>query len=466
MATNEILKMMLTSTIGVLIFFFASCHGAQERQADLFPSYKLKAGDMLTYESSSEFKYGKGSLLSGSESQIWVLRRNENDSWHLLARNETSYGSGTSARKSVSLAIFDLFPNGRIDSGPYPSVRNAARSCFITLPSDSSMFKTTWQAYDKEQNEKHIYSYSTQSKPHKGRWVFQKVTTSRMNDIYGMSETSTVYFNTKKSLVEKIESSYLQTYGLKGKGTGIAKLKSVKTMEPDFINLLSADAETYFKSSKDYTELLSSLAEHPDSLETKLTEAKNILLSAKYKLSHPVIMEQLNSDLAEHDKRINYLTERAKQQAAILNQPSPAWKTVDFKGQTYSIEALRGKVVLLDFWYRGCGWCIRAMPQIKKVADYFANQPVVVLGMNIDRDPANAEFVIEKMGLNYPNLKAKGIPEKYGVRGYPTLIVIDQSGIVKSFHVGYSPHLRNDLIRSVEKLLSPKPNKSIDANNQ
>ena len=105
------------------------------------------------------------------------------------------------------------------------------------------------------------------------------------------------------------------------------------------------------------------------------------------------------------------------------------------------------------------------MPQIKEVADYFANQPVMVLGMNTDRDPADAEFVIEKMGLNYPNLKARGIPEKYGVRGYPTLIVIDQQGIVKGFHVGYSPHLRDDVISSVENLLNPKPNKSIDTDN-
>lgn len=466
MAIKKILKMMLTTTLGALIFLLGSCRGDREQQADSFPSYKLKAGQVLTYESSSEFKYDRGSDLSESESQIWVLRRNENDSWRLLARNETSYGGRGSEHKSVNLAVFDLFPDGRIDSGAYPSVRNAARSCFITLPSDSSMFKTTWQAHDKEQDENHLYSYSRRSKPHKGRWIFKKVTDSRMNDVYGMSNMSTVHFNSRKGLVEKIESSYSQTYGFKGKGTGVTKLKSVRTMDTDFITLLSADAQTYFKASKDYTELLSSLAKHPTLLESKLAEAKNVLLSAQGKLRHPVIMEQLNSDLAEHDKRINYRIERAKQHAAVLNQPSPAWETTDFKGQTYSIEALRVKVVLLDFWYRGCGWCIRAMPQIKELADYFANQPVVVLGMNTDRDPADAEFVIEKMGLNYPSLKANGIPKKYGVRAFPTLIVTDQQGIVKSFHVGYSPHLRDDVIRQVEALLDYKSHKDIDANDQ
>ena len=98
------------------------------------------------------------------------------------------------------------------------------------------------------------------------------------------------------------------------------------------------------------------------------------------------------------------------------------------------------------------------MPQVKEIAAYFENQDVTVLGMNTDRDPNNAEFVIKKMGLNYPNLKARNIPKKYGVRGYPTLIVIDQDGIVSNFHVGYSPDLRDKVISSVEKLLKTKPN--------
>ena len=104
------------------------------------------------------------------------------------------------------------------------------------------------------------------------------------------------------------------------------------------------------------------------------------------------------------------------------------------------------------------------MPQVKQLADYFKNQDVVVLGMNTDRDPKDAEFVIKKMELNYRNLKARNIPKEYGVRGYPTLIVIDRNGIVRNFHVGYSPDLRENVISSVEALLKPKPGESIDPN--
>ena len=77
-----------------------------------------------------------------------------------------------------------------------------------------------------------------------------------------------------------------------------------------------------------------------------------------------------------------------------------------------------------------------------------------MFGMNTDREEADARFVIEKLALNYPNLKAEGLAEKYGVRGFPTLVVIDQVGVVRDFHVGYSPMLAENVIATVDKLLA------------
>jgi thiol-disulfide isomerase/thioredoxin len=91
-------------------------------------------------------------------------------------------------------------------------------------------------------------------------------------------------------------------------------------------------------------------------------------------------------------------------------------------------------VVVLDFWYRGCGWCIKAMPQLNALAGQFEGRPVAVLGMNTDRDEADAKFVSDAMGLKYETLRALGIPEKYGVQGFPTLVVIDPERKVRDMH--------------------------------
>ena len=97
------------------------------------------------------------------------------------------------------------------------------------------------------------------------------------------------------------------------------------------------------------------------------------------------------------------------------------------------------------------------MPQMKQVADHFKDKPVVVFGMNTDRKEEDAKFVVEKMGLNYRSLKAAGLPEKYKVQGFPTLLIIDPKGVVRDIHVGYSPTLKKEVVRSVERLLPAKP---------
>ena len=72
---------------------------------------------------------------------------------------------------------------------------------------------------------------------------------------------------------------------------------------------------------------------------------------------------------------------------------------------------------------------------------------------NTDADERDARFVIDKMGLNYPTLKAMKIPQKYTVSAFPTLLIVDQEGVLRDIHVGYSPTLREEVVRSVENLL-------------
>jgi len=94
--------------------------------------------------------------------------------------------------------------------------------------------------------------------------------------------------------------------------------------------------------------------------------------------------------------------------------------------------------------------------QVKQLAEEFKGQPVAVLGMNTDHDEKDAKFVALELSLNYPVLKAEGIPQKYSVRGFPTLIIVDQDGKVADIHVGYSPTLRTEVAKSVQKLLGRK----------
>jgi hypothetical protein len=95
-----------------------------------------------------------------------------------------------------------------------------------------------------------------------------------------------------------------------------------------------------------------------------------------------------------------------------------------------------------------------AMPQVKQLAADYKDKPVVVLGMNTDRDEKDTRVVIDVFGLTHPTIKAEGIPEKYKVDGFPTMIIVDQAGVVRDVHVGYSADLHEQVSKKINELLS------------
>lgn len=164
----------------------------------------------------------------------------------------------------------------------------------------------------------------------------------------------------------------------------------------------------------------------------------------------------LEEKVKDHERMVKYYLEDAERRAKVMGRPAAEFETTDMDGKKVKLSDLNGQVVVLDFWYRGCGWCIKAMPQINQLAADFAGKPVAIFGMNTDRDEKDAKLVIQTLALRYPTLKAEGLPEKFGVQGFPTLIVIDQQGKVADIHVGYSTTLHEDLGRQIRNLLEKK----------
>jgi thiol-disulfide isomerase/thioredoxin len=149
-----------------------------------------------------------------------------------------------------------------------------------------------------------------------------------------------------------------------------------------------------------------------------------------------------------------HLSEEQAQEREATNKPAAHWETTDIDGKMHSLIEYRGKVVILDFWFRGCEPCIKAMPQIKEIAEKYQGRPVAVLGMNTDKKQEDARFVVNQLKLNYPTLKAEGLPEKYNVQGFPTLVIIDQQGMIRGWHLGYSPDLGKEVCKVIERLLA------------
>lgn len=101
-----------------------------------------------------------------------------------------------------------------------------------------------------------------------------------------------------------------------------------------------------------------------------------------------------------------------------------------------SLAALKGKVVLLDFWTYGCINCIHIIPDLKKLEAKYANQ-LVVIGIHSakfqnEKDTENIRHIILRYEIEHPvyNDSEYAVWQSYGVRAWPTQVLIDPAGYV------------------------------------
>jgi thiol-disulfide isomerase/thioredoxin len=110
-------------------------------------------------------------------------------------------------------------------------------------------------------------------------------------------------------------------------------------------------------------------------------------------------------------------------------------------GEAVSLSALKGQVVLINFWATWCGPCRKEMPLLEQIQKKYAPLGFTLLGVNVEEDTAMMDTFLKDVPVTFPILldPANGISKLYDVSAMPSTVIVDRKGNIRYVHQGYQP---------------------------
>ncbi|HVX11943.1 MAG TPA: TlpA disulfide reductase family protein [Pirellulales bacterium] len=387
--------------------------------------------------------------------RLFVTAKNDDGSFHVVIDTH-------SAADYPLVTQAELFPDGRIVHDP-PSMpilpEDTLQLLFPRLPANEHELKNGWQQVESRTGVR--WSYEAEGNDIRGGLAGPL-------DRVGLGTVKITYrLNPTTALPESIEvNGRWQRY--KETSYELVRFKEAVEHDEKWAAGFHASARRYFDCMRDQRRLqrqnlvpLARASQTEGEAEAVFDKARAALVAARDETEEPLFRSHLDRALADFDNRRKLYLESAQRFGRIAGLPSPAWTAADLDGREHRLDQYKGRVLVLDFWFRQCNYCIRAMPQVEQAADHFrgAKAAVAFCSVNTDEDRADPRFVAQELALKDPVLCSKDIAERYGIRSFPTFLILDAEGTVQGILSGYSSTLREDLIACVEELLGRRPAK-------
>jgi thiol-disulfide isomerase/thioredoxin len=156
------------------------------------------------------------------------------------------------------------------------------------------------------------------------------------------------------------------------------------------------------------------------------------------KLNEPVEESLFTFTPPEGAKEVKDFTAATPGRADLTGKVAADFKLKSLAGKEYSLQDLRGHVVLLDFWATWCGPCRKDLPMLEKLHQEFKDKGLVLLGFNVGEGREVVSKFLASAKLSYPMVltAGTGTTQDYSVTAYPTVVLIDREGKIVVDHIG------------------------------
>ena len=134
---------------------------------------------------------------------------------------------------------------------------------------------------------------------------------------------------------------------------------------------------------------------------------------------------------------------------------APDFSIAAQSGKVVKLSALRGKVVLVNFWATYCGGCKVEIPWFQEFENTWGAKGLAVVGLSLDEGGwKDVAPYVAKSGVKYPMLIAdKAVLDKYAFDAMPATFLVDRNGRIAAQYIGLVD--RADIEGKIRTLLAP-----------
>ncbi len=187
---------------------------------------------------------------------------------------------------------------------------------------------------------------------------------------------------------------------------------------------------------------------------------KKLLSTGKYKMTYKKVEGKPTtyylSEMTEKDLilRSSNMTKPKESPAFVEGTSFDYFNVKDLNKEKFSKEELKNKVLVINFWFVKCPPCKQEIPDLNKMVEGFENEKdVIFVAVGLDEDWEIKEFLKETPFKYHQIAYGRTIANKFGVKGYPTHVVVDRTGNIKFSTLGLGSNTLYWLKKSIEDSL-------------
>ncbi len=147
---------------------------------------------------------------------------------------------------------------------------------------------------------------------------------------------------------------------------------------------------------------------------------------------------------------------RVRELKPYKGEPTPpALALGGIDGKSYDLAALRGRVVLVNFWASWCPPCVREMPSMQRLQQKMADQPFTILAVNMGESETEVRAFLDRIKVEFPILLDRdgAALKRWKVFVFPTSFVLGADGEIRYALFGELEWDRDEVVQIVEGLL-------------